>query len=607
MKRAMNTSPAAGGKQQAIQEALALHREGKHELAMQRYVAILQQDPGNLDALYYVAMMALQQGQIEEGLKVIGRAIAAGLPQARLHNLKGQAYLRLNQDDDALQSFGRAIEIDPAFADAYGNRATLLSEMGRSAEAIADFDRALDLRPASAEDHCNRASAMADLGRVDEALAGFSRAISLVPAMAPAYFNRADVLLRIGRPADALRDSDQAIKLYPELAGAHCSRGLALKALGRLDEARTSLDQALKLDPNLTDAFVNRGNVALQQGRFEDAKADYRRALDARPDFAEASHGHALASLAQGDWKTGFELYEARDKMKVPAFKSLPYPRWIADDASPGERLVLLCEQGLGDMIQFSRFAPLLAKRGYDVTLLTPDSMRPLLSTLDGVTVANITDASAMNGKPIRWLPLMSAPGALDVRPDNVPGKVPYLAAEPARIEHFGAWLGDEGFKIGINWSAGAARDWFAHQRDIPLAAFTPLSQIPGVRLISLQKGPAAAAVQASAFRDRIEVPDADSKPDADFFLDTAALMMNLDLIVTCDTSVPHLAGALARPVFTALPHQANWRWLRDRDDTPWYSTMRLFRQRAPQSWNDVLARIAAAVAELAKASAQNR
>jgi hypothetical protein len=233
--------------------------------------------------------------------------------------------------------------------------------------------------------------------------------------------------------------------------------------------------------------------------------------------------------------------------------------------------------------------------------------MQPLLSTLDGVTVASITDAPELNGKPVRWLPLMSAPGVLHVRPDSVPCHVPYLAAEPARIERFGAWLGDEGFKIGINWSAGAARDWFAHQRDIPLEAFAPLSEIPGVRLISFQKGPAAAAVKTSTFRDRIEVPDADPNPDADFFLDTAALMMNLDLIVTCDTSVPHLAGALARPVFTALPHVANWRWLRDRDDTPWYPTMRLFRQSTPQSWSDVLARIAAAVAEMAKASAQNR
>jgi tetratricopeptide (TPR) repeat protein len=231
MKRPMNSQPATESSQTALQEALALYREGKHELAMKGYVAVLQQNPGNIDALYYIAVLVIQQGQIAEGLKVLQRAIDLAPPEARLHNLKGQAHLRQNERDNALKSFSRAIEIDPAFPDAYGNRATLLSEMGRPEEAIPDFDRALALRSNNGEDHCNRASAMADLGRFDEALADYSRAVALMPGRAPAYFNRADVLLRIGRPVDALRDCDQAIKLYPELAGAHCSRGLALKRL----------------------------------------------------------------------------------------------------------------------------------------------------------------------------------------------------------------------------------------------------------------------------------------------------------------------------------------------------------------------------------------
>jgi tetratricopeptide (TPR) repeat protein len=600
----MNSPPAPTAPPQPLQEALALHREGKHELAMQRYVAILQQNPGNVDALYYVAMIAIQQEQFGEGLKVIARAIELSPSQARLHNLKGQAHLRQNQDDDALKSFGRAIDVDPAFADAYGNRGTLLSEMGRAAEALADFDRALTLRPNNAEDHCNRASALADLGRIDAALEGFSRAIALMPAMTPAYFNRAEVLMRLGRPAEALRDCDRAIELYPELAGAHCHRGVALKTLGRLDEARKSLDQALTLDPNLTDGFVNRGNVAFEQGRLGDAKADYARALEARPDFAEARHGQALACLAQGDWDEGFQLYEARGELKEPPFQALPYPRWTAD-AAPGERLILLCEQGLGDMIQFARFAPLLAARGFDVTLRAPASMRRLLSTLEGVTVAGIDDSSTVNGKPTRWLPLMSAPGALGVRPDGAPADVPYLAAEPSRVEQWDAWLGDHGFKIGIHWGLGTERSWFARRRDVPLAAFAPLAEIPGVRLISLQHGPPAQQIAAVPFRGKIEVPEADANPAAGSFLDAAALMTKLDLIVSCDTSLVHLAGALARPVFTALPLVADWRWLQGRNDTPWYPTMRLFRQTTPQSWSDVFARIAAAASEMA--SAQKR
>jgi tetratricopeptide (TPR) repeat protein len=592
----MNTTPAGD----ALQEALALHRKGEHELAMKGYVALLQKNPGNVDALYYIAMIALQQGQLGEGIKVIEHAIAVSPRQGRLHNLKGQAQLRMNEDDAALQSFGRAIEADPSFADAYGNRATLLCEMERAAEAVPDFDRALQLRPNNPEDHCNRAGALADLGRFDEALAGFSRAIALMPGMAPAYFNRADVLRRLGRLQEALRDYDRMIELYPEHPAAHSNRGLILKELGRLDEARASIEHALKLDPAFTEALTNRANVALQQARFDDAKADYQAALKAQPELAEAEHGLALICLIKGEWEAGFKHYEARANLKDPAFKPLPYPRWTADTPA-SKRLLLLCEQGLGDTIQFSRFAPVFAGRGHDVTVLGPPPMQRLLSTLQGVTVAGIDDAPPDDGT-VCWLPLMSTPGALGVRPDHMVARVPYLSAEPALVERWADWLGGQGFTIGINWGLGVTREWFGRRREIPLQAFAPLADIPGVRLISLQKGPPSQQIAAAPFGSRIEVPDTDPDPAAGNFVDTAALMMKLDLVVCCDTSLVHLAGGLGRPVFTAVPFVPDWRWLQDHGDTPWYPAMRLFRQTAPQDWSEVFVKIAGAVAELASA-----
>src|ERR1051326_9152766 len=225
----------------AIDEALALHRQGKHDPALQRYVGILQREPNNADALYYVAVLAMQGGQIDEGIKVIRRALEVGHPQARLLNLLGQAHLRQNQDADALAAFGEAIATDGNFADAYGNRGALLAEMKRPAEALADFDLALTLRPDNAADLCNRAGVLADLGRLDEALAGFDRALLLMPQLAPAFYNRAEVKMRLGRHADALADYDRAIALYPNMAGAHSNRGLTLKAMGRLADARSSL------------------------------------------------------------------------------------------------------------------------------------------------------------------------------------------------------------------------------------------------------------------------------------------------------------------------------------------------------------------------------
>jgi tetratricopeptide (TPR) repeat protein len=346
--------------------------------------------------------------------------------------------------------------------------------------------------------------------------------------------------------------------------------------------------------------MANRGNVFFEQGKLDEAIADYDRALRVQPDFAEANHGRALASLTLGDWESGFRLYEYRDRLKTPAHPSLPHPRWTGEEV-PGERLLLICEQGLGDMIQFSRFASLLAARGIDVTLLAPAPMQRLLSTLEGVTVAGLDDAPAANGNPVRWLPLMSAPGVLGVRPDNVPSGVPYLAAEPERVEHWAAQLGRDGIRIGINWGLGTARDWFGRLRSVPLSAFAQLTEIPGVRLVSLQKGPPLADIGRVAFGARIEQPGDSFDADADAFIELAALMMNLDLIVTCDTSVAHLAGALGRPVFTALPSVSDWRWLRGRDDTPWYPTMKLFRQSVRGDWREPLERIAAAAGEMAR------
>jgi tetratricopeptide (TPR) repeat protein len=250
----MDLSPKAEGMSPPLHEALALHREGKHELAMQRYVAILQRNPGDIDALYYVAVIALQQEQIAEGIRVIEHALTLGQPQARFYNLLGQAHLRVNQDGDALESFGRAIETDPAFVDAYGNRAALLAEMGRLDEAIVDFDRALQLRPANAEDLCNRAGVLADLGRLEEALDGFDRALALMPSLAPAYFNRGGVLMRLDRPREALRDYDESIKLHDTMAPAHAGRARALEALGRSAEAQASLDRAATLDAKFRDS-----------------------------------------------------------------------------------------------------------------------------------------------------------------------------------------------------------------------------------------------------------------------------------------------------------------------------------------------------------------
>jgi tetratricopeptide (TPR) repeat protein len=525
-----------------LQQGLFHHHQGQLTLAMDRYVEVLRIDPKNVDALYYVAVVCCQEGQFKEGAELARRAISFGPPHARLHNLLGQALYRLDDRLEAIKNFDQAIALDANFADAHGNRANILVDAGFPDEALKSFDHALSLNPASAPDWLNRGALLQTLGRHQEALESF----------------------------------DKAIASNPNLTAAHVNRANALKDLGHRDAA-----QGVANSPH-----------------FAHADAAYSKAIAADPQLEEAYLGRGLLRLLRGDWEAGFTDYEHRSNAGEPTYSPLSAPLWDGTER-PGERIVLVAEQGLGDTIQFSRFAPLLAARDLDVTILARKAMTPLLSTLAGVTIESDAGRLAQDKRPLRWLPLLSTPGVLGVRPESVPAAVPYLSAETVRVDSWRTRLRSDAFKIGINWGPGHSNYNTFAKRDIALANFAPLAALTGVQLISLQKGEATAQIGSVAFCDRIMTADADHEADADFFLDTAAVMCNLDLIVTCDTSVAHLAGALARPVFTALPLIGDWRWLIERDDTPWYPTMRLFRQDAGGQWPPVFERIAAAVRQL--------
>jgi tetratricopeptide (TPR) repeat protein len=518
-----------------LQQGLFHHRQGQLEQAMERYIEVLKADPENADALYYVAVVACQGGEYGEGIKLARRALTLGAPTARLHNLLGQALYREGDRLEAIKNFDTAIALDPKLADAHGNRANVLTDAGFADEALKSFDRALALNPDSAPDWLNRGVLLQTMSRYREALESFRKASTSAPDLAAAHLNRGNTLAELGHQVAA--------------------EGQAAEP--QFDEAETAYGEAIRLDPLLDEAYLGRG----------------------------------LLRLLRGEWETGFPDYEHRANVGEPTFTPLPDPRW-EDELRPGEHIVLVTEQGLGDTMQFCRFAPVLAARGVEVTILTSKTMAPLLSTLSGVNIA--TDAEAL-AQPLRWLPLGSVPGMLGIRPDNVPATVPYLSAAPERVETWRSKLGT-GFKIGINWGPGHFNYSSSARRDIPLAYFAPLAALPGVQLISLQKGPAAGQIAQVPFGGKIMTLDTDPDPAADFFLDTAAVMMSLDLIITCDTSVAHLAGALARPVFTALPLISDWRWLLTRDDTPWYPTMRLFRQDNERQWQSVFARMTQAV-----------
>ena len=527
---------------QLLQQGLYHHRRGEIRLAMDRYADVLSRDPKSAEALYYVAVIACQEGQFQQGVDLVRRAMTFAPPEARMLNVLGQALDRLGQPLEAMKALDQAIALDPKLAAAHGNRANILVDAGMPLEALKSFDKALALAPDSIPDLINRGALLAPLGRYQDALRDYDKALALDPSVPEVHTNRANVLKDLAMMEIGAGSTDSA----------------------HLDAALAGYDRAIKIEPRLHDAYLAR----------------------------------AMLKLMRGDWVAGFEDYEHRSEVGRPGFTPLDEPRWDGAPLAAGERLVLLAEQGLGDTIQFCRFAPVLAAQGVDVTLLVKPAMAPLMATLPNVTIATDADAIRKEGRAFVWLPLMSAPHILGTTIDTLPRATPYLKADPARVATWAGKLGDATFKIGINWSPGHADHTVTSQRDIPLAAFAELAALPGVELIALQKGAAVDDIAKVAFRDKIRVIDADTKADADFFLDTAAVMESLDLVIGCDTSVVHLAGSLARPVFTAVPVISDWRWMLGRNDTPWYPTMRVFRQAAPGQWGPVFQHIAAAVRE---------
>jgi tetratricopeptide (TPR) repeat protein len=523
---------------QLLTQGLFHHRRGEVRQAMERYSEVLQKDPKNAEALYYVAVISCQEGQFKQGVDLLRRALTLVPPEARMLNALGQALDRLGEPLEAIKALDQAIALDPKLAAAHANRANILIDAGMPVEALKGFDRALELAPDSAPD----------------------------------LVNRGGLLELVGRPEDALKDYDRAIAADPNMAEVHANRGAVLKDLGLIDMARGQTDTK----------------------NFDEAIAAYGRAVKIKRGLHEAYAARGQIKLMTGDWVGGFADYDHRAEFANPTVKPLPDPRWHGEKRD-GERIVLVAEQGLGDIIQFSRFAPIVAAQGHDVVLLVRKGMAPLLSTLQGVKI--VTDPADLDAmRPLRWLPLMSVPGVLGVTPETMPKDASYLTAEPARVAAWAGKLGNAKFKIGINWTPGNPDRTIMAQRAMPLTAFRDIAALPGVELISLQKGAATRDIRGVAFRDKIRTIDADPNPDADFFLDTAAVISQLDLVIGCDTSIVHLAGALGKPVFVAVPLISDWRWMLNRDDTPWYPTMRVFRQDAPQQWGPVMEKVLAAV-----------
>lgn len=575
--------------------AFGLHDAGNLTAAEPLYRRILERQPRHVRVLYLLGSLYAQQGRYAGALPLLEGALALSPDFHEAHNNRGVALKGLGRANEALESYGQALALRPDYAEAHNNRGIALRDLGRLGEALEDFARAAALKPGYAEPHNNRGIALKDLGRTDDAEAAFRRAIALKPDYAEPHNNWGLILLNGGRYPEALACHDRALALHPRSVQALNARGAALKELGRFDEARESYGRALEIDPQCVDALNNLGSCLLAEGRADEAMDLYAQALAHDPGHLSTRWNRALALMLRGEWEEGWREYEVRfDNYKVAPHPSQK-PRW---DGGPldGRTVLVHAEQGFGDTLNFARYLPLVKAQGTRVLFECPPALHPLLAGSDGFDALRTPDAPLAEDCDVQ-IPLLSLPGLFDTRPQSVPGATPYVVVPADRAAHWRTQMAEicqslpgaaQSLKVGLVW-AGSPTHKNDHNRSCTLDAFAPLGHIPNVTFFSLQKGPAA--VQAANAPAGMTLVDLG--PALGDFADTAAVIAALDLVIAVDTSVVHLAGALGRPVWTLLPSSPDWRWMLTGDETPWYPSMRLFRQPAPGRWGPVFARVA--------------
>jgi tetratricopeptide (TPR) repeat protein len=521
------------------------------------------------------------------------RRVAADPADAAALYALGTALWWSGLREEAAAHLARAVALQPDNADARTNLGNALTGLGRPAEAMPHLAAAAALRPDHAPSQYNLGNALLAAGQAAEAAAQFRTALDLMPGHAGAHNNLGNALRALGRVEEALASYRCAVELRADLAGAHNNMGSALLALHRPAEALPALLEALRLNPDYAEACNNLGGALLALDRPEEAIVQFRRAVGLDASQVQAEFGESLALLTLGRYREGWEGYESR--WRDPRFcedeRAYPMPRWHDAAADIGGRTVLLhAEQGLGDTIQFVRYAPLVRRLGAQVVL---EVQAPLLGLVQ--TFADRVIPAGADLPPCDFhCPLLSLPLAFRTDVPTIPAQIPYLRADPARRAAWAERLGPRRrMRVGLAISGSAEHPEDA-LRSIPAALFAPLLALPDVDFHLVQKDvrePDMAVLRAAG---RVTL-HADHLRD---FTETAALLGLLDLLVSVDTSAAHLGGALGMPVWLLLQSNADFRWLRVREDSPWYPSMRLFRQSAPRRWEPVLARVAAALRE---------
>jgi tetratricopeptide (TPR) repeat protein len=614
--------------------AMASYEAGRFDTALRLLGDLIRKAPEHAEAFYVTSIILHGLGKLDLALASIHSALATNNADPRFHHFLGILISLKGQHQDAAKAFRKAFLLQPDNADlaynlanalkaqglweaaiTYYEKAVILNanftdaffNLGNTYQETGDFDRAktcfeacLRIQPDFVKAHHNMGVILNRTGDIPGALKRFETVIQLQPDFAEAHNNIGNILLSKNQLDSAVKYFQNAVSIRKDYAEAHYNLGVALNGLTEFEAARSAFTKAINERPGFVEAYNNLG-VALQNlGEIREAEAVLNKALSLKPDFAEAVWNRSLVRLLSGDLLNGFKEYEVRfrkpDQTSIYPH-SFEVPRW--DGMSfKGRRLLVHYEQGFGDTLQFVRYLPMVKSRGGTVIFEVQSELYSLLNNLEGIDSLIEGQKKCSPGVPFDCvIPLLSLPGIFGTRMDTIPQKVPYVFPDSVKAEYWRKRISvGKDFKVGIVW-AGNLNNPKGRHRSCSLKHFIPIGGMPSVTLYGLQKGDAVEEIEK--LHDSIQVANlADSLTD---FSDTCAIIANLDLIISVDTAVAHLAGAMGKPTFVLLSTPCDWRWLLDREDSPWYPTMTLFRQPRKGEWESVFKQVRLAVQERLK------
>lgn len=618
---------------QAFEMATRQQQSGNLAAAEAIYRQILGSIPDQPDALHMLGVLAMQAGKLEIAMQLIDRSIQINPAQPGYLVNRAQLLTNLGRLDDAIVAYRQALGMKPGLLEANFNLANLLrqrgdlpaaaehyraaaeampaspdlwtylavawGELGNAPAAAETWRRVLTLQPENPDAHNNLGNALQEMGEYGPAIEAYQRALSLREAYPEAYNNLGNAYLRSDRPQQAAESFQRAVEQKPDYAEAYRGLGNALKHRDQFDAAIEAHQRSIALQPTAPQAISDLGSTLHAAGTYEEAAAKFQQSIDVSPDFPEGHFNLGLSLLLRGQFERGWEEHEWRWNVASHRGSRIRFsmPRWNGEPID-GKRLLLYAEQGFGDTIMAIRYLPLVKRRGATITLICQQELARLVGTIGGIDRLIIpTEADLPPIDAELECSLMSLPRIFQTRLESIPTNVPYLRADPALVERYQPRIASAGdrLKVGLVWSGRQTPD---PKRSIQLDELAPLAQVTGAAFFSLQHGEAGVQVRTSP---PPELHLLDITQGITDFAATAALIESLDLLITIDTAAAHLAGAMGKPVWVLLPFVPDWRWMLDRSDSPWYPTMKLFRQSQIGDWSGPVRAVAHALSGMSR------